>query len=378
VIFAKHNKIIATQQQEIDTLKSSNENLKAKLQELEKSAQTKTAQKSSDTKTSIHFDITDLWLTSQGMLDSIRNTIAHSAENTKQEKEHLTNAVASTDQTQSLIDKVMSEADSIVNVIHRSSDSVSDLSVLTRDIDEFVGQIQQIADQTNLLALNAAIEAARAGEQGRGFAVVADEVRALAGRSSSSSSEISHLTKRIFEQTKLVDTEMRNSEAKTCTLSEISQSVSSALEHITDISKDMYSSIAHSAATNFIQTVKMDHVLWKSEIYECLLKHNHKQPGDFSDHTKCRLGQWFYEGEGLRYQSSSAYQALAVPHEMVHSSGMAALKHFSNHDHENTLRCLKEMESASVQVFKHLTDLEAVLLEEGTHISKRNEEPLLF
>ncbi|WP_294733639.1 methyl-accepting chemotaxis protein [uncultured Pseudomonas sp.] len=102
-------------------------------------------------------------------------------------------ATAEADDGRVQVDQAVSGMSSMVSEINDSTLAVVDLAAQVREIGKVVDVIRGIADQTNLLALNAAIEAARAGEQGRGFAVVADEVRALAHRTQSSTVDIENM-----------------------------------------------------------------------------------------------------------------------------------------------------------------------------------------
>lgn len=113
-----------------------------------------------------------------------------------------------------IIHKAASEMGNISKTVQTSSNIVEDLGHQSDHITSIVNTIKEIADQTNLLALNAAIEAARAGEQGRGFAVVADEVRSLADRTAHSTTEIAEMVSKIQTGTRQAVSSMQDSMVK--------------------------------------------------------------------------------------------------------------------------------------------------------------------
>lgn len=132
----------------------------------------------------------------------------------------------------SVVNDTINGMNTIAERVRQTATTVAALGTRSEQIGDIVGTIEDIADQTNLLALNAAIEAARAGEQGRGFAVVADEVRALAERTTKATREISEMIKAIQNETKAAVSAMEIGVHEVEKGAESSQKSGHALEEI--------------------------------------------------------------------------------------------------------------------------------------------------
>ncbi|MGY3944427.1 methyl-accepting chemotaxis protein [Aeromonas tecta] len=133
-------------------------------------------------------------------------------------------------QSRQVVDQAMASVTALVAEVETTANSIAAMQQDVQQIGSILGVIGSIAEQTNLLALNAAIEAARAGEQGRGFAVVADEVRSLAGRTQQSTAEIQTMLTRLQRGTQTVVAAMGNTRQSCQDAAENTSKVNASLD----------------------------------------------------------------------------------------------------------------------------------------------------